>query len=219
MDKFKLTQLGWVVSACLFGIIVAGGFQNSTEKFAVADLPKVAEGSDYFSSQQQIFNDYAGRRKNLLDFFNQYKVATSDQEARIEVLSLKTDATPAEKAELDRLQQDVIAQDKRYKELTIKASPSPEEQQALTDFANRTRAMDGTVLPKLASDFQDQIQQMKDQIQQTAFQKATDAVRQIGKDQSFTLIFSTAAAPYGANDLTDQAIKAMNAATPKKPGG
>src|SRR3954447_26453289 len=112
---FKIEHLGWVVAAALAGILIAGGFQTPTLKFGIADLGKVAEGSDYYKQSQATFDDYVNRRKGVLEFYNTYGVVTSDEAKRIRELSLKTDINAQEKAELDRLKQQVIADDSRKK--------------------------------------------------------------------------------------------------------
>jgi Skp family chaperone for outer membrane proteins len=211
MQKVKISQLGWVAAIAMAGVMIGSGFQGATQKIGVADLPKIVEGSDFYKQNEVTYNDFVAKRRTVLDFFNTYKVLTTEQTNRIQELSLKDNPTPQEKAELDRIKQDVVAQDKRSKELTIKPSPTPEEVTVLQDFAHRTQAM-GQTFDQLQQTYQGDIQQKRDQIQQAAADKARDAIRQVGKDQAFTVIMSSAAAPYAANDVTDAAIKAMNAA-------
>lgn len=194
----------------LFGILVAGGFQAQTLKFGMADLGKVAEGSDYYKGVQATFNDMVERRKAVLEFFNTYKVLTTDEAKRIKELSLKVDITPQEKAELDRLKEQVITDDKRKKELAVKTPLTPEEQTLSQEFTNRERTITSQ-MPQLSQEFSDDIEAKKNEIQQSAFDKARAAVLQVGKEGGYTLVFTSAAAPYGANDITDDAIKAENA--------
>ena len=126
-------------------------------------------------------------------------------------LSLKTDITTQEKAELDRVKQQVIADDSRKKELAVKAPSqlTPEEKTLMTEFSRREDTT-GQLIAQLQSDFTNEVNTQKDTIQQTAFEKARAAVRQVAKDGGYTAVFSSAAAPYGANDITDDATKAMN---------
>ena len=209
--KNKFTYAGWGVAIALAGVLIGGGFQAPTPKFGIADLGKVAEGSDYYKQSQTTFDDFVNRRKGVLEFFNTYGVVTSDEAKRINELSLKTDISTQEKAELDRIKQQVIADDSRKKELATK-SPSqltPEERTLMAEFARREDTTKGLVA-QLSNDFTNDVNTQKDQIQQSAFEKARDAVRQVGKDGGYTVIFSSAAAPFGANDITDDAIKQIN---------
>jgi len=211
MNKINTSNLGWLVAAVLAGVIFGGGFQSSTEKFGVADLAKVAQDSDYYVSNSKMFDHMVDIRRGLLDFFNNYKVLTSVQVKRIQELTIKDDQiTASEKAELERIKSDGIAQDKRYKELTIKANPTPEERTLMEDFTHRAQAMDQT-LEQLRGQFDAEVQTQRDKIQTTALERARDAVRDLGKSQGYTVIMSAVAAPYGANDITDAALKAMNA--------
>jgi len=202
---------GWVVAVALLGILVGGGFQAPSPKFGTADLGKVAEGSDYYKTSQATFDDLVNRRKGVLEFFNQYGVVTSDEAKRIQELSLKTDINTQEKAELDRLKQQVIADDSRKKELSTK-SPSqltPEERTLMAEFARREETTKD-LIARLSNDFTTEMDTQRNTIQTAAFEKARDAVRQVAKDGGYTLVFSSAAAPFGANDITDDAIKQVN---------
>ena len=79
----------------------------------------------------------------------------------------------------------------------------------MTEFSRREDTT-GQLIAQLQSDFTNEVNTQKDTIQQTAFEKARAAVRQVAKDGGYTAVFSSAAAPYGANDITDDATKAMN---------
>ena len=199
------------MAIAMAGVMVGSGFQGTTQKIGVADLPKIVEGSDYYKQSEVTYNDFVAKRRSVLEFFNNYKVLTTDQTNRIQELSIKDNPSTQEKAELERIKSDVQAQDKRYKELTIKPSPTAEERTVLEDFAHRTQAMAET-FDHVNQQYQADIQQKREQIQEAAADKARDAIRQVGKDQAYTVIMSSAAAPYAANDVTDAAIKAMNAA-------
>ena len=210
MIKINFSQLGWVVAVGLAAVMVSSGFQAPTDKFAVADLQKIVESSDFYKSNETTYNAYVQKRKDLIDYLNQYPVITSDQVTRMKDLSLKEDVTSQEKAELERIKADAKEQDARNKELVIKANPTPEERTLLQEFARRNATM-GDLLSKMNQDFVNDIQAKKEQIMATALDKAREAVKRTGKAQGYTVIYSTAAAVYAANDLTDDAIKAMNA--------
>lgn len=210
MNKIKFSQLGWVVALAMAAFMAASGFQAPTEKMGVADLQKIVEGSDFYHQSENSYNAFYQKRKDLVDYFKQYPVMTSDQINRYKELSLKDTLTPQESAELERIKADVKEQDARNKELQLKANPTPEERTLLQDFAHRQDMMN-TALDGMNQDFANDLQQKKDQIMSNALDKARAAVQTTGKAQGYTIVFSSGAAIYAANDITQDSLKTMNA--------
>ena len=63
-------------------------------------------------------------------------------------------------------------------------------------------------------EFTQELQAWADKQKLSSLDRARAALTEVGKAQGFTVIFEVGVAPYGANDLTDAALKAMNAKKP-----
>lgn len=145
-----------------------------------------------------------------MEFVNTYQVLTTEQAQRLRELTIKATITDAEKAEMEKIKNDVKASDAKFKELNQKAQLTDADRQLLQDFNGRAQTM-GKVLERWNQEFTDEVSQLQQQLQTATVDKARAAVTQVAKGQGFTLVFESAVAIYGANDLTDAAVKAMNA--------
>lgn len=210
MRKLTANQSGWLAAALIAGAAIGVGFQGSGEKSAVVDVQKVVEQSDFGKQNQVTFNEMKAGREGLLEFIDTYRVLTAEQAQKIRDLSLKTGATAAEKAELDRIKAEVIAADKKSKELSQKPNLTPEERTLIEDYARRSQAMEATA-QRWFREFTNELQTWADQQKVTSVDKARAAIQEVGKSGGYTIVFEVGVAPYGANDITDAALKAMNA--------
>ena len=207
----KTSNLGWLIAAALAGSMVGSGFQGPTEKTGVVDLAKMVESSDFGKLNQASFNQMKQAREGVLEFMTQYPVFTQEQAIRFRDLSIKETAVkPEEKAELDRIKADVIAADKKSKELSIKTNLTPEERTLITEYSNRAQAVAQTQ-DRWYREFTTDLQNWTDKQKVASIEKARAALTEVAKTQAFTTVFEVGVAPYGANDLTDAALKAMNA--------
>jgi Skp family chaperone for outer membrane proteins len=69
----------------------------------------------------------------------------------------------------------------------------------------------GNTEPRWYQEFTGDLQEWSDKHHLDNLNKARDAVASVAKAQGYTLVFDKSVAPYGANDLTDAALQAMNA--------
>ena len=143
-------------------------------------------------------------------FVRTYPVFTPENAARFKELSMKPVPSAPEKAELEKLKQDVIATNKKYDALQTKTNPTPEEVAQIKEFVTRTQTMTNT-LDRWAREFQDEFDGAQDKAQKEAIDRVKAAVTEIGQKQGFSLVLSQDTAPYGANDLTPKVLEAMNA--------
>ncbi|MCB8933701.1 MAG: OmpH family outer membrane protein [Fimbriimonadaceae bacterium] len=210
MQKLTVNQSGWLAAALIAGAAIGVGFQGSAEKSAVVDVQKVVEQSDYGKQNQVTFNEMKAGREGLLEFIDTYRVLTTEQAQKIRDLSLKVGATAPEKAELERVKADVIAADKKSKELSQKPNLTPEERTLIEEYARRSQAMEATA-QRWFREFTNELQTWADQQKLTSVEKARAAIQEVGKAGGYSIVFEAGVAPYGANDLTDAALKAMNA--------
>jgi Skp family chaperone for outer membrane proteins len=206
----NISKLGWVCSGALAVVMVGSGFQAKTDKIGVVDMARVFQGSEFYTKQGDALRALANSRKDILDFLRTYPVFTPEQSTRFKELSIKPNRTAPEKAELEKIKQDVMAANKKFNDLNTKASPTADEVAQIKDFVSRTQAMTNT-LDRWAREFQDELDNAQEKAQKDAIDRVKAAVKEIGGKQGYTLVLNQDAAPYGANTLTDEAIKVMNA--------
>lgn len=209
MKKLPILQLGWVIAAAFIGVSLAGGFQGTQDKIGVVDISKVVEQSDYGKANQDTFAKMKAAREGLLEFIDTYRVLTNEQAQRIRDLSLKPNLTPTEQTELDRQKADVIAASKRSTELATKPNMTPEERTLVEEYARRSQTMND-VATRWFREFTADMQQWADKQKLDSIEKARTAIQQVAKEQGYTVVFEVGVAPFGANDLSDATLKAMN---------
>lgn len=209
MQNTRILQLGWFLAVALFGVLIAGGFQENTNKVGVVDISKVVEQSDYGKSNQDAFNAMKKSREDLLEFIDTNRVLTMDQATRIRDLSLKANPLKEESAELDRIKAEVVASNKKWQELNSKATFTAEERTLLEDYAKRSQLMNDTA-QRWFQQFTNEMQTWADKQKLDSIQKARTAIQEVAKAQGYNVVFEIGVAPYGANDVSDAALQAMN---------
>lgn len=192
------------------GILVGAGFQDATSKTGVVDITRVVEQSDYGKANQVAFGAMKKSREDLLEFIDNNRVLTNEQATRIRELSLKATPTKEESAELDRLKADVAASYKRWQELSTKTTFLPDERLLLDEYSRRSQTMN-EVASRWYREFTNEMQTWADKQKLDSIQKARAAIQDVAKTQGYTVVFEIGVAPYGANDITDAALQAMNA--------
>lgn len=210
MQSTKFFKLGWIAAAGLLGIVLAGAFQGATDKFGVVDISQVVEDSDYGKANQEQFKNLKAAREGILEFIDNYRVLTNEQAQRLRDLSLKDTQTAEEKAELDRIKADVIASSKKSMELQAKPNISPEDRTLLEEYSRRSQVME-QVAQRWYKEFTSDMQNWADKQKLASVEKARAAIQEVSKAQGYTIVFEVGIAPYGANNITADALKAMNA--------
>jgi Skp family chaperone for outer membrane proteins len=211
MFSARFLYLGWVIAAAFAGIAVAGGFQAPTDKVGVVDISKIVEKSDYGKANQDTFGQMKATRESLLEFIDTNRVLNTEQAQRLHDLTVKPTLTPEEKAENDRIRADVVAANKKWTELATKTTLTPEERTLLDEYAKRSQSMNDYA-QRLYREFTNDMQAWADKQKLTSIEKARAAIQQVAKTGGFNVVFEVGVAPYGANDVTDDALAAMNAA-------
>lgn len=202
-------RAGWVIALACIGLLVLG-FQNSADKTGVVDMQKVIDQSDQGKSVSARLNAMNAARKGLLEFIMTHRVLTAEQSTRLRELWLKESPTDAEKAEMERIKKDVTTSAERYQALQQKPNPTQDDRNLLSEYTLRAQTMMQTV-DRWANDFEQEMGKIYQEQNSAITDKAQAAVREAAKAQGFTVVFEARVAPYGANDLTEAAIKAMNA--------
>jgi Skp family chaperone for outer membrane proteins len=210
MHNSNLMKLGWVISAALGGLLLAGGFQGPTEKTGVVDINYLVKTSEYGSKALANLQQMQEARNNVLQFIVANRVLTLAQAEKLKELSLKSPQTDADKNELTKLQTDIKASKAKNDELAQKANPTPEEKALIDEYVARARAMENKVM-EWDQAFSRELQTSVSKQQAATIDKARAAVKEVAKAQGYTVVFEAQVAPYGANDISDAALKAMNA--------
>lgn len=205
----RVLQLGWVIAAAFIAISFAGGFQAPTEKLGVVNISKVVEQSDYGKANQEVFSKMKTSRESFLEFIDTYRVLTAEQAQRLHDLTLKPSLSKEEQAEVERIKAEVVASSKRSAEIATKTNITPEERTLVEEYARRSQAMNDQATRWLR-EFTTEMQTWLDKEKLDSIEKARASIQQVAKEQGYSVVFEVGVAPYGANDLSEATLKAMN---------
>lgn len=208
--RIQLEKMGWVVSAALLATIVGTGFQAKSDKVGIVDMGSLMTRSDLVTAGRNNLQTAYKQRQDVLEFVQTYPVFTTQQANRFRELSLKANLTAAEKTELDKIKNDVKDADGKFTALQQKQNPTAADSQQLAEFGRRGQEL-STLLQQWRQQFNDELTKQQEDNQSAAVQRAKESINEIGKAQGFTLIFVKDVAPYAQNEITNDALKAMNA--------
>jgi Skp family chaperone for outer membrane proteins len=211
-DRFKarVDQIGWVCAAAVAGVILASGFDAQADKTGVVDLASVVNRSNVGVSDGKKFDEIKKARQDLLEFVEANPVLTTEQAQQLHDLVIKESLTDADKALMTKVKNDVQGSVAQSQVLAGKANLTAEERTQLEEFRHRADVM-GMTEQRWFQEFTKDLQDWSEKHHRDNLEKAREAVNQVAKAQGYTLVFDKAVAPYGANDLTEPALQAMNA--------
>jgi Skp family chaperone for outer membrane proteins len=199
-------KLGWIAAVALGSIFIAGGFAQKAEKVGVVDITQAFAKSSLKQKHEDKLAAMTEARKGVLDFVGLNPTFTADQLKRFRVLSLQEKLTPADKTELDGIKTSVQTATKDYEALRQKPSPTPDDVKKLEDFGARA-AFSKQSRQQLQEEFIQEMSAARDGEDNAAFLSIRDAIREVGKNQGFSIVFSERAAVYGSTDITDDVQK------------
>jgi Skp family chaperone for outer membrane proteins len=210
MKQGRLAWSGWIVAAGLVGVMFGSGFQTPSIKLGVVDLNSVIDKSEVGKLAKKNFDEMKASRESILEFIDQYRVMTIENATRLRELTLKKDRTKPEDAELERIKADVIATSKRSQELATKANLTPEERTLVEEYSRRSQLINDLSnrwLREFADEMKNWVSDRKDE----NYQKARVAVNEVAAKEGYTMVFEGTVALYGANDITEPTLAALNA--------
>lgn len=210
MNNLRFLQLGWIVACAILGITLAGGFQGPSDKIGVVDMASVMERSDFGKQNQESFTKMRLSREGLLEFIDTHRVLTNEQAQQLRDLSMKPNPTKEDTARIDTIKAEVVAASKRSAELATKGNLTPEERTLVEEYARRSQTMND-VATRWYREFSTDMSNWAEAQKLEGVRRAREATQQVAKEQGYTVVFEIGVAPYGASDLTDAALKAMNA--------
>lgn len=210
----SFSALGWVVAAALGATLFGTGFQPAQEKTGVIDLNRVIQDSEIGKRNTANLNQALKVRRDLIDWITTYNIATGEQAEEYRRLMLKQNPTETDRQAMKKIQDDVVASDKRKSDLLTKTSLTDADRTLLADFQQRMRVNDERSA-NWEKEFSMQLNQLRDDLQNQTITESKSALQQVAKSQGFTTVLESTVAPYGANDLTDATIKSLNDRKPK----
>lgn len=203
-------RFGWVLSAALGAVLLVSGFQAQTEKTGVVNIQKLVTGSNFGKASQVSIDAMSQSRKDLLAFANENPVMTTEQAQLLRELTLKAKRTSDEDLKLAQIRADLTANTKKLTDLANKPNPTPAEKDLINDFGGRLQNA-RVMLQNWAAEFQQEIQGFGESQYGLTMERVNAAVQEVAKAQGFTMIFDSRYATYGASEITDAALTAMNA--------
>lgn len=200
---------GWLIAAVLAGIMLGSGFQDGKEKFGVVDLRKVIVESKIRKETEDKVETARKARIAVLTFIRDHRVITDEQATRLRALELKDVKTDAEQTELAGIRTAVDNAGKEYERLNGLPNPTEPERQQLMALS-RTFQNSLEILNQYQSDFENEFGLARETASQDAIDRATLAAATVAKSKGFTILFSSSAVVYAANDITADAVKEAN---------
>ncbi len=204
----KFRYLGWIVAVALVAVAATTGFQGST-KIGVVDAVKVFNDSDYAKAQVDVLKALGQARQDMLQFVDANRVFTVEQATKFHDLSIKPNPTAADKAEIDAIKGQVTTASNRLKELQQKQNPSQAESTELQELSNR-RTTTSETAQAWSRNAQEEFDAKRQELNKVGMDKVKEAIKSVASTGGYSLVFIADIAPYGANDLTADALKAMN---------
>jgi outer membrane protein len=206
-------KLGWLVAAALAGAMSVGalsGFQgNTAPKFASVDIAKVFDESTLAATNTTAIEDARKLRAGILEFVNANRAMETKDAQRLADLSAKGDtATATEKTEIDKLKAAAAESTRKQRELQTKNPLTDADKAALTDYATKVQA-NNALLGTLQGKYEADLQNMLRDSREKTLVRVRDVIKSLAAKGGYTVVFSAESAPYAANDLTDDALKAL----------
>lgn len=210
--NIKFQSAGWFVAVGLAGVLLGGGFQGSADKFGVVDLNKAVQDSEMGKKNKDTLDNMVAARKGIIEFMSTNEVMTVEQATKLKNLSLKMPPTDAEKKDLDKVKEDVIAASKNFDVLNQKANPTEDDRKLLQEYNNRVQNT-RSLRSEWGGDFQSELNDKQTDMINEAIRRADVAVKEVSKRDGYTVVFTVpGASAYGANDVTEAVTKSLNSA-------
>ena len=206
-------NLGWVVSGVLalaMAGMVGAGFQAQNQKIGTVSMAKVFNDSAYAKTLDQELKNLGANRKATLDFIDAYRMLSNADLKKFRDLSVKNPQTAADKAEIEKVRASGVAADQKLRELQTKANATEAERNQLSEMQKRVQDNSQYVLA-LQQEFTDEVRNRQENMRTETLDRVKQAIADVAAKQGYSLILSDEIAPYSANDLTTEAMKAMDA--------
>ncbi len=206
----KTDKLGWLAAAAMAGAIFGMGFHAPGDKTGTVDVVKVFKDSDYAKIQNEGLQAQVAARRDIVQFVQANRNMKGEDADKLRTLSTKDKLTPTDKADIDRIKMDAQGDEKKARDLQTKEKPTPAELTQIEDYTKRKDAT-GQRLDRWREEFNTELTQQQEKMNGDALIRVRQVIQQVARDQGYSIVFAQEVAPYSANDLTAEALKAMNA--------
>ena len=191
-----------------FTLVGLSGFQATSMKVGVVDFTKVFNDAPLVKTQDEGLRRADDARRAVVEFVNTYPTITREQAIQFRTLATKTTLTEAEGNQRDKLKADVIAEEKKSRELQTKANPTQDDLKAIESYRTRTQAT-RELLQGWLQEFRGEMTELTSQARQDLANKVRAAISEVGRKEGYSVIYDVQVAPYAANDVTKQAADAV----------
>ncbi len=196
-----------VLALGMTAILAGSGFQGANMKIGIVDTNDVAQqvatNKNLVEQQKNLESD----RQAVVDFLQHYPILKKEEADRFKALQTKATKTDAEKAELEKIKSTAEETLRKLKDLELKSSPTQDELKYMDEYRQRQEAM-GPYIQGLVNDFREELTNIRSQNQNLVVKAVTAGIAEVGKKQGYTLLFDKNTAPYAANDVTADVLKA-----------
>ncbi len=206
-------NLGWAVSGALamsLIFVVSTGFQEKALKLGTVNVAKVFDDSEIRQKLDVEIREFGTARENTFNFLATYPMLATADLKKFRELSLKLPQTDADKAELERLRKAGVTADQKYRELQTKPNATDAEKTQLATYQRNVQENE-RYLGLTQQEFSREITDRQSKMRADTLLKVKAAISEISQKQGYSIVFSDETAPYAANDLTPEALKAINA--------
>lgn len=200
---------GWLVAAGLGAVLLAGGFQDSTQKTGVVSIFDVIAQTDFGNVNANRLQSAINARNDVIEFINTNRVLTQEQAQELRRLSTLEEPTAQQTQALEDLKDEIRAAYREFNDLNQQGTPTDEERQRLTEYNNRRQEMIA-LLNSWQNEFRNEIENLRVEITQDTIDQVREATREVAEEEGYTLVFEREVAVYGANELTDQVAARLN---------
>ena len=212
MTKSNLSAFfAGVVVTALAGVSLLSttGFQTTSMKVGTVDAARAGNDSETAKTANEDLQKQLRNRAGILEFIQTYPTMTDAAATRFRELSLKPTPTDADRAEIDKIKNATIAEEKKSRDLQTKASPTQDDLKAIEAY----RALSvgkRELLDKWSREFDTQLRTSEANSIRGLRDRVRNAIAEVGKKEGYTVIHDSQAAPYAANDVTEAVLKIVN---------
>ncbi|HET6645213.1 MAG TPA: OmpH family outer membrane protein [Fimbriimonadales bacterium] len=211
MDK----KLGIIIvcATLAFAALALTAFQPQAMKFAVVNLADVAEKSKLGIREKKNFEDLRTKFTSLMQFMTANKVMKREDATKLVDLWRKEKPTADETKQMEAIKTQAQKDSDELRRLISLLNPTADDQtkiRSMSSLAQSTEDMLDQLDNMLGRAMQDQAAAK----QADVLNKARGAVQKVGKRDGYTLVMESNVAPYGATDVTDDALKVMDSDNP-----
>lgn len=199
-----------ITSLGLVTLLVGSGFQGANMKIGVVDNVMAQDALIKSKNLEEEMVAFRSLRGNAFEFLSRYRLIKKTDAEKFLALSVKATKTEVEKNELEKIKTNVMDAKKKFDDLQLKANPTPEEVKQLDEY-RKVQADAQEFLSQMAQDSQNEVTVKQNQLANALRDSYVTILREVGKKQGYSVIFDRNFAPFGANDITDDVVKAANA--------